>query len=197
MPHPKRVMAVLCVVGLLAVSRLAAQQYRALLDIGPGSLNPDDPFTTTFSMRAGAGWILDHHNALGLEYTRQSASRTTNADFGRYARQFLGVAWRHAFSEVYFDEEKLKQQYLLSVSAGRVIRNKPSDSNVDPDDGFFLGAGLAIRYPFTTRMAAMCTLEDDVALLPGQLVTASSGSYHIPSSLQHNFGVFILFQWRP
>lgn len=191
---------------------LHAQDHRVMLGLGAGTLNPDDPFQTTLSFRGSAAWILNHRHAFTFTYTRQSANRSTNEDLGRYARQLIGVSWQYAFQEAFWDEEHLKQQYFLSLGTGIMTRGPTRD--VDPvqdlSDAPFFHVGLSIRYPIVNALAVLGSIEDDFALLPQQTLNTrcnattcfpeGSGQYYtfeVPGDKQHNFGLFILLQWRP
>ncbi|HET9384496.1 MAG TPA: hypothetical protein VFO67_05065 [Gemmatimonadales bacterium] len=173
---------------------LAAQDHPIMLELGAGSLAPDDPFQAFLSFRGSAGWILSHRDALAIDYTRQTKSRATSEDLGKYARQFLGLAWHHSFQEAFYDDETLRQQYFFKLSAGLLVRGRtPTLGSADLANAPFVGAALAIRYPLSSRIAAVGEIEDDMAFIPRQTVD----SIRIGGELQHNFGLFILVQWRP
>jgi len=201
-------LAVLFVIG----TPLYSQEHRFMLGVGAGSLSPDDPFQAMLSFRGSATWILNHRHALNLNYTRQSANRSTNADLGRYARQFIGVSWQYAFQEAFYDEEHLKQQYFLTLGTG--ILNRGPTRDLDPVQDLanapFFNVGVAIRYPITGALVVLGSLEDDFAPLPRQTMNTrcnattcfpeGSGQYYtfeVPGATQHNFGLFVLLQWRP
>lgn len=164
-----------------------------LLELGAGTLSPDEPLNAILSFRGSVGWILSSRDALAIDYTRQSNSRSTSEDLGKYARQFVGFAWQHSFREAFYDDETHQQQYLLKLSGGLLVRGRTPSYNADLANAPFLGAALAIRYPLGARFAAVGTLEDDIAFIPSQTVDTTS----IGGGVQHNFGLFITVQWRP
>lgn len=184
---------------LVGATSLDAQGHRALLELGPGSLSPDDPFKATLSFRGSAGWILNSRNAIAFDYTRQSANRNEGADLGRHARQYIGLAWQHAFRDAYGDEQSLKQQYLLRLVGGVLTRGRfrGVQPSVALKKAGFFDVGVSIRYPFTNHLAAVGTIEDALAFLPKQVVTSGSTVYDFGGKVQNNFGLFILVQWRP
>ena len=178
----------------MPVRALTAQDHRGLLELGAGSLGPDDPLQAFLSFRGSAGWILRHRNALAIDYTRQTKSRSTSEDLGKYARQFLGLAWHHAFQEAFYDDEIHRQQYFLKLGGGLLVRGAtPSLGSADLANAPFVGAALAIRYPLASHIAAVGEIEDDMAFIPRQTINTTK----IGGELQHNFGLFILVQWRP
>jgi hypothetical protein len=171
---------------------LAAQDNRVLFELGAGSLSPEDPFHAVLTFRGSAGLILSHRDALALDYSRQSKS--TNEDLGKYVRQFLGFAWHHSFREAFYDDETHQQQYLFKLSGGLLVRGQtPRYGFADLSNAFFLGAGLAIRYPLSRHIAAVGTIEDDIAFIPSQTLDSTT----VGGDAQHNFGLFVMVQWRP
>jgi len=172
---------------------LAAQDNPVLLELGAGSLSPDDPLNAILSFRGSVGRILSHRDGLSIDYTRQSNSRSTSEDLGKYARQFVNLSWLHSFQEAFFDEDTKQQQYLFKLSGGLLVRGETPSFNADLSNAVFLGAGLAIRYPFSRHIAAVGTIEDDVAFIPSQTVDSTS----FGGVVQHNFGLFVVVQWRP
>ncbi len=172
---------------------LAAQDNPVLLELGAGSLSPDDPFNATLTFRGSVGWIPSHRDALSIDYTRQSNSRSTSDDLGKYARQFLGFAWHHSLQEAFYDDETHHQQYFFKLSGGLLVRGKTPSFNADLANAAFLGAALAVRYPLSRHIAAVGTIEDDMAFLPRQTINATT----VGGVMQHNFGLFVVVQWRP
>jgi hypothetical protein len=172
---------------------LAAQDNPVLLELGAGSLSPDDPLNAILSFRGSVGRILSHKDALSIDYTRQSNSRSTSEDLGKYARQFVSFSWQHAFQEAFFDEDTKQQQYLFKLSGGLLVRGETPSFNADLSNALFLGAGLAIRYPFSPHVAAVGTIEDDIAFIPSQTINTTN----VGGEVQHNFGLFVVVQWRP
>ena len=178
----------------MPVRALTAQDHRGLLELGAGSLAPDDPFQAFLSFRGSVGWILSHRNALAIDYTRQTKSRSTSEDLGKYARQFLGLVWHHAFQDAFYDSQIHRQQYFLKLGGGLLVRGgTPSLGSADLENAPFVGAALAIRYPLASHIAAVGEIEDDMAFIPRQTINTTK----IGGELQHNFGLFILVQWRP
>jgi hypothetical protein len=146
------------------------------------------------TFRGSTGLILSHRDALAIDYTRQSKSRSTGDDLGKYARQFLGVAWHHSFQEAFYDDETHQQQYLFKLSGGLLVRGTtPNYGVADLSNAFFVGAGLAIRYPLSRHIAAVGTIEDDIAFIPSQTIDSTN----FAGGPQHNFGLFVVVQWRP
>jgi hypothetical protein len=202
---------------LLVSTPVAAQGHRGLLELGWGSLNPGDPFHATLSFRASLGWAFAGRNALMAEYTRQSGNRSEGADLGKFARQFLGLSWHHAFTDAFSDQEPQQQQYLFRLGAGLLLRGTfPSAvGHADLRNALFLDAGAQIRYPFTDQLAVAGTIEDALAFLPRQVVSSyctseSTGTVFcypkgsptyfdltIDGRVQQNFGLFVALQWRP
>ena len=178
---------------------LQAQGHRVLLELGPGTFSPDDPFKATLSLRGAVGWILNSRNAIAFDYTRQSANRNEGPDLGRHARQFIGLAWQHAFRDAFGNEELLHQQYLLRLAGGVLTRGtfQGVQPSVALKDAGFFDAGVSIRYPFTTHVAAVGMIEDALAFLPKQVITSGSTAYDFGGKVQNNFGLFVLVQWRP
>ena len=172
---------------------LAAQDNRVLLELGAGSLSPVDPLTAILTFRGSVGRILSHRDALSIDYTRQSRSRSTSEDLGKYARQFVSVSWLHAFQEAFYDEDTKQQQYLFKLSGGLLVRGRTPSFNADLANAAFLGAGLAIRYPLSRHIAAVGTIEDDIAFIPSQTIDTTN----VGGGVQHNFGLFVVVQWRP
>src|SRR3954467_5307314 len=108
--------------SVLSQTTVAAQAHRGFVEIGAGTLSPTNPAIITLSLRATAGWILGGQNAISAEYTRQSANRSEGNDLGKFSRHFVGIAWQHAFHDVFSDQEPMAQQYLLRVSGGAIFR---------------------------------------------------------------------------
>jgi len=181
---------------------LRAQGHHVLLDAGAGSLNPDDPFAATLTLRGSLGWALGGHNVLGLEYTRQSANDSEGADLGKVARHFIGIAWQHAVTPL-ANQERMKRQFLIRVGGGLLIRG--TFPNATPGEELknaaFLDAGFVIRYPFSARVAAVGTIEDAVGFLPRQKVQSYCDTdpycvFNTGGRAQHNFGLFVTLQLR-
>ena len=189
-----RRLSLVLVAALTPALSLAAQDNRLLFELGAGSLSPEDPFYAVLTFRGSVGWILSHRDALAIDYTRQSKSRSTSEDLGKYARQFLGFAWHHSFRDAFYDDEQHQQQYLFKLSGGLLIRGQaPNYGLADLSNAFFLGAGLAIRYPLSRHIAAVGTIEDDIAFIPTQTLDSTT----VGGDAQHNFGLFVMVQWRP
>ena len=172
---------------------LDAQGNRVLLEVGAGSLSPVDPLTAILTLRGSAGLILSHRDALAIDYTRQSKGGSTNEGLGKYPRQFLGFAWHHSFQEAFYDDETHQQQYFFKLSGGLLLRGKSPRFNADLANAAFLGAALAIRYPLSRHIAAVGTIEDDIAFIPSQTIDSTT----VAGGAQHNFGLFVTVQWRP
>jgi hypothetical protein len=188
----RRLSVVLVAVFTPAVA-LAAQDNPIWLELGAGSLSPVDPLTAILTFRGSVGWILSHRDALSIDYTSQSRSRGTSEDLGKYPRQFVSFSWQHAFQEAFFDEDTKQQQYLFKLSGGLLVRGTTPNFNADLSNALFLGAGLAIRYPFSPHIAAVGTIEDDVAFIPSQTIDTTN----FGGGVQHNLGLFVVVQWRP
>ena len=86
-----------------------------------------------------------------------------------------------------------QQQYLLKLSGGLLVRGTTPTFNADLSNALFLGAGLATRYPFSRHVAAVGTIEDDVAFIPSQTIDTTN----VGGGVQHNLGLFVVVQWRP
>jgi hypothetical protein len=201
---------------LTSAAPLAAQRHRGWVEFGAGSLGPDDPFAATLSLRAAAGWMLDGRNAIGLEYSRQSANGSEGDDLGKFARQFIGLTWQHAFRNVFADQGAMRQQYLFRVSGGALVRGTFPEAVGDQRlaTAPFVDIGLVIRYPFSSRVSAVGTVEDAVGFLPHQRVRSYCGQVNgfstcyprggpdyvvvdLARKTQHNFGIFAMLQLRP
>lgn len=209
--------ALLLGLGVMAGARVArAQDHRILLDVGWGSLSADDPLLTTLSLRGTAGWVIDARNAIVFQVTHQSAARSEGSNFGKLTHQFVGLGWHHALRPVFANGTPRTQQYLLRIAAGMMLRgdfaNAAGGSALR--DAPFIDVGVVIRYPLTSRIAAVGTMEDAIAFLPAQMVSSycttqngfpycypagGSSSYSVPAGgrMQHNFGFFITLEWRP
>ncbi|HKA60126.1 MAG TPA: hypothetical protein VKD28_16025 [Gemmatimonadales bacterium] len=203
------------VLFLLVTPALPAEAQRALFEAGVGTLAPDDPFLVTLAFRASAGINFGGQNALTLEYSRQSANRTLGNDVGKYARQLVGLAWQHAFGDVFSDPEPKKLQYLMRLGGGALIRGTFPAAVGDQDlrNAAFADAGVVIRYPLSARVAAIGTVEDAIAFLPAETVQSyctmqgggmvcypEGGSSYFtidrPATTQHNLGVVLSMQVR-
>lgn len=163
---------------LSAAGPLAAQNGRALVELGAGSLSPTDPFGAALGLRASAGWVLDAQDAVTLEYSRQPANRSESAVLGLFPRHFLGIGWQHAFRNAFANPIRMKQQYLVRLSAGfllgRVFPEAVAGDRLKPAP--FLGLGLVIRYPFSQRIALIGTIDDALVFLPRQTVRSYCGA---------------------
>jgi hypothetical protein len=193
-----------------------AQGHRPWLELGAGTLSPDDPFAATLAMRAGIGSGVGGRNAIGLDYSRQSANGSEGDDLGKFARHFIGVAWRRALGNAFDDQESMKQQYWLRIGGGMLVRGTFPEAVGDQQlkNATFLDVGLIIRYPFSSRVAAVGSIEDAVGFLPRESLrsycTWQNGArlcyprggptyYTVnhAADVQHNFGIFAVLQVRP
>lgn len=203
------------VLFVLALPSLAAQANRPFVEIGVGTLAPNDPFVITLALRATAGWALGGQNALTVEYSRQSANRNEGNDLGKFARHFVGIAWQHAFQDAFSDPESMKQTYLVRVSGGTIFRGTFPEAVEDQNlrNAPFMDLGVVIRYPLSSRVAAVGTVEDAIGFLPAETVrsycTNQNGfvlcyphggpNYYtidLPAKTQHNLGVVLTMQLR-
>ncbi len=201
--------------SVLSLTTVAAQSNRAFFEIGAGTLSPTDPAIVTLSLRATAGWILGGQNAISAEYSRQSANRSEGNDLGKFSRHFVGIAWQHAFHDVFSDQEPMKQQYLLRVSGGAIFRGTFPEAVGDQNlrNAPYVDVGLVIRYPFSSHIAVVGTVEDAIGFLPAETVSSycmndnnlvlcypEGGSqyytFDLPANTQHNFGVLVSAQLR-
>ena len=200
---------------LVVAPSAAAQAGRPFVELGVGTLAPNDPFVVTLAFRASAGWELGGQNAVVVEYSRQSVNRTLGNDFGKYARSLVGLTWQHAFHDVFSDPEPKKLQYLVRLGGGTVVRGTFPEAVGDDDlrNAPFVDVGVVIRYPLSGRFAAVGTVEDAVAFLPAETVRSycamQNGQmlcypnpgpdfYTVdrPASTQHNLGVVLSMQLR-
>jgi len=123
----------------------------------------------------------------------------------------VGIAWQHAFHDVFSDQEPMAQQYLLRVSGGAIFRGTfpaaVGDQNLR--NAPYVDVGFVIRYPFSSRIAAVGTVEDAIGFLPSETVSSycmnddnnvvlcypEGGSqyytFELPTRTQHNFGVLV------
>lgn len=151
-----------------------------------GSLAADDPFTATLAVGVSVGRPLGSQGLLDLRYTRQSDFGT---DVGHGARSFLTLNWEHAYGVA----QQYRRQLLTHFGAGALIR--PPFTIAPLVDG-----GLGLRYPMGARWALIAGFEDAVALLPSQDVqfcgTLGCSLYHFSGTVQQNFGLMILSEWR-
>ena len=193
---------------------LAAQTHGPVFELGAGALSAVNPFVATLALRAGAGWIFGAQNAITVEYSRQTANSIEGPDLGKFSRQFVGIAWQHAFRDAFSDPEPMKQQYLLRLGGGSVFRGTFPEAVGDEtlQNAPFMNAGLVIRYPFSPRFAAVGTIEDAIAFLPTQTVNSYCAqdfsncyvqggpdyyTYDLPAKTQHNVGLLVTVQLRP
>lgn len=200
---------------LVLVSTLAVQTNRPFVELGVGTLAPDDPFVVTMTFRATAGWSFGGQNAVTVEYSRQSANRTEGNDLGKYARNFVGLAWQHAFQDVFSDPEPKRLQYLMRLGGGTILRGTFPEAVEDQDlrNAPFASLGMVIRYPLSSRIITIGTVEDAIGFLPAQTVKSycslqngiplcypNGGSTYYtvdrPASTQHNLGVVLSVQLR-
>ncbi|HJS42968.1 MAG TPA: hypothetical protein VJ755_05815, partial [Gemmatimonadales bacterium] len=194
---------------------LQAQLVRPFFEAGVGTLAPGDPFVVAMAFRAVAGMSLGGQNAITLEYSLQSANRIAGEDFGKYARHFVGIAWQHAFQDVFTDPERKRLSYLARLAGGTMIRGTFPEAVDDQQlrNAPFLDFGVVIRYPLSSRVVAVGTVEDAMAFLPAESVrsycaTQNGASlcyppggpdyYTIdrPATTQHNLGVILSMQLR-
>lgn len=73
------------------------------------------------------------------------------------------------------------------------MRGVSRTTSVNLANAPFVGVALAIRYPLSRHFAVAGTIEDDMAFIPRQTINRSS----VGGELEHNFGLFIVAQWRP
>lgn len=200
---------------LLVVPALSAQAQQPFFEAGVGTLAPDDPFVVTLALRISAGITLGGLNALTVEYSRQSANPTQRNDLGTYARDLVGIAWQHAFHDVFSDPEPKKLHYLVRLGGGTIVRGTFPEA-VDDDDlrnAPFVDVGLVIRYPLSSHVTAVGTVEDAIGFLPAETVrsycTTQNGQMACypnpgpdyftidrPATTQHNLGVVLSMQLR-
>jgi hypothetical protein len=193
-----------------------AQRHPVSLELGAGTLSPDDPFSATLAMRAALGYVVGGRNAVAFEYLRQSANGSEGEDLGKFARHLIGFTWQHALGNAFMDQDRMKQQYLIRLGGG-ILRPGTFPEAVEDDrlaTATFVDLGVVIRYPFSSRIALVGTIEDAVAFLPTQSVRSYCGKVNgvftcyprggpdhvvvkIEGRAQHNFGVFATLQLRP
>lgn len=201
---------------LLSVAlALPAAAQRPFFEAGAGTMAPNDPFRVTLALRTGAGIVLGGQNALTVEYSRQSDNPIQGNDIGKYARDFVGFAWQHAFRDVFSDPERRTLQYLVRLSGGTVVRGTFPEAVDDQDlrNAPFAGVGVVIRYPLSSRVAAVGTVEDAIAFLPAETIRSycaepnGQGVCYVnpgpdyftidrPATTQHNLGVVLTMQLR-
>jgi hypothetical protein len=191
---------------------LAAQTNRPFVEIGAGTLAPNDPFTVTLALRASAGWLFGGRNAVTLDYTRQSAVRGHDSnDLGKYARDFLGIGWQHAFQDVFSDPEPKTLQYLVRLSGGAILRGTFPEAVEGQNlrNAPFVGGGVVIRYPVSSRVIAVGSVEDAVGFLRAETVQSYCNPQNgvcypqggpdyftvdVAPTTQHNLGVILTLQ---
>ena len=170
-----------------------------LLRVAVGSLNPDDPFTTTLAYAVSAGVEWGGRKALLLRVVRQSSNRSFGFDVKERARTFITIdgeiaRWPFAPHE---------QQIRLRLGLGVLLRPGP-----DPT-AFVTSGGVSIRYEIARRLSFVGQLEDDFGRLPRKdyqgCGTASSGTYGAGATCeaivtgggwQHNFGLIVALEYR-
>lgn len=193
-------------IALLPLGLAGAQESdsapppRALLfRLATGSLNPDDPFTTTFAWGASVGFEWGARKALLLRVVRQSSNRSFGFDVKERARTFITIdgeiaRWPFALHE---------QQIRLRLGLGVLLRPGP-----DPT-AFITSGGVAIRYEVVPRLSFVGQLEDDLGRLPrkdyegcGSVISATYGAGDGCESIitgggwQHNFGLIVALEYR-
>jgi len=191
----------LLALGVTAPALVAAQREdevptpRAFIArVEVGSLSPNEPFNATMAFGAAAGVDLGGRNAFLLRYTRQSQNRNSGEDLGDRAREFVSVAWEHAYG----DAERHVQQYMLRLAGGVLLRDPYAAAP-------FALVGVAIRYPLGERLSVVGAIEDAMAPLREEtfqvcdpdLVPNYPCTYQVGGSLQHNFGLMIAAEWKP
>jgi hypothetical protein len=174
----------------LAAAPLSGQRVdRLLLRLEAGSLNPDGLFETTLAVGATAGWQLSGPDALLLRYLRQSQN-SAGTDVGQRSWDFLTANWEHAFGE----GGLYRRQVLVRVGGGAVFRYLLRTAPV-------VDGGLEVRYGLARRWALLANIEDDLAVLPHQVIQVCSFGFcslvTFDSKIEHNFGLIIAGEWRP
>ncbi len=170
-----------------------------LLRLAVGSLNPDDPFTTTFAWGMSAGVEWGARRALLLRVVRQSSNRSFGFDLKERARTFVTIdgeiaRWPYALHE---------QQIRLRLGLGVMVRPGP-----DPT-AFVTSGGVAIRYEVVPHLSFVGELEDDLGRLPRKdyegCGRTTSGTYGAGGTCegivtgggwQHNFGLIVALEYR-
>lgn len=170
-----------------------------LIRLATGSLNPDDPFTTTFAWGVSAGVEWGGRRALLLRVVRQSSNRSFGFDVKQRARTFITIdgeiaRWPFARHE---------QQVRLRLGLGVLLRPGP-----DPT-AFIASGGVAIRYEVVPRLSFVGQLEDDFGRLPrkdyqgcGTAISSTYGAGGTCEAIvtgggwQHNFGLIVALEWR-
>lgn len=170
-----------------------------LLRVAAGSLNPSDPFVTTFAYGASAGVEWGGRRALLLRVVRQSHSRSFGFDLKKRARTFVTIdgefaRWPHAVHE---------QQIRFRLGLGVLLR--PGPDKTAPVGS----AGVAIRYEVVPHLSFVGQLEDDFAPLPRQEFQTCGTSFSPGGTpgyacsataaggvWQHNFGLIVALEWR-
>ena len=187
-------------IGLAAAQEPDSVPARAVLvRLAVGSLNPDDPFTTTFAWSASAGIEWGARKALLVRVVRQSSNRSFGFDIKERARTFItidGEVARWPFAQH-------EQQIRLRLGLGALLRPGP-----DPT-AFVTSAGVAIRYEVVAHLSFVGQLEDDFGRLPRKgyegCGLANSGTYGVGGSCesvvtgggwQHNFGLIVALEYR-
>ena len=197
--------AIFAVIALLPLGLAGAQEpdstpgRTVLLRLATGSLNPDDPFTTTFAWGVSAGVEWGARKALLLRVVRQSHNRSFGFDVKERARTIITLdgeiaRWPFALHE---------QQIRLRLGLGVLLRPGP-----DPT-AFITSGGVAIRYEVIPHLSFVGQLEDNFGHLPRRnyegcgTVYASVGkggtceSTITGGTWQHNFGLIVALEFRP
>lgn len=177
----------------------AGPERSVLLRLVTGTLNPDDPFATTFAWGVSAGVEWGGRRALLLRIVRQSHNRSFGFDLKQRARTFVTIDGEIAR----WSALPHKQQVRLRLGLGLLLRP-------GPDKTATVGsAGVAIRYEVVPHLSFVGQLEDNIAPLPRQEFQSCGTSYSSGGDLgyacdatvaggvwQHNFGLLVALEWR-
>jgi len=180
--------------ALLAAITLAAVHAHAqapLIRLEAASLSPEDPTNVTMAYGGTVGVSIAARDALLVRFLLQSQNRNSGADLGAAARHFYLLTWEHAFND---ETGTHRQQYLLRTGLGAVERSPWRTAPA-------VSAGLAVRYGLGRHFGFVGAIEDVMAALPEDSLTACDPVYGCSllvskRELQHNFGLAIAAELR-
>ena len=176
---------------MIALAAVPVRAQGPLLRLEAASLSPDDPTNVTMAYGGSIGVPVTARDALFVRFLLQSQNRNSGTDLGAAARHFYLATWEHAFNG---SGDVHHRQYLLRTGLGAVERSPWSTA---PS----FSAGFAVRYTLGRSFGFVGAIEDVMAALPRDSLTACDPVYGcsafvVERQLQHNFGLAIAAEVR-
>ena len=182
----------LCVgIGACLAAHAAHGQgtHHAFFRLEAGSLNSTTVFEITLAVGASVGWQVSGRDAVLLRYLRQSGN-TAGTDVGTHPGHFVTANWEHAFGA----GGRYRRQALVRAGAGAVFRYLLRTAPV-------VDAGLEVRYELAPHWALVANIEDDIAVLPHEVIQVCRFGFcsqvTLEHKVEHNFGLIVAGEWRP